>query len=487
MNTGPSNNASDTPYRSSTAMRIFKFILGLLVVLAAVGISVYWLRNRPRAKRRPPIREARLVQTMIVHANAHQATVHAMGEVVPVDEVKLVSRVNGQLTRVNPDLIPGGHLGKGERLATVDQSDYKLAVEQARSALKQAELTCEERELAIEQQASQVAQAKKNLTLEEAQREVARSEYELMSRNGKKSPQGPGMTESNPGHSENMDLPLDPTYGVLKEAITSSERQLILREPQLEAARAAFRAATAGQEQARVAHRNALAAKDQAQTALDQAQLNLDWTTIEAPFNAVVRAKHVGVGSYVSQGNPIATLVNTESYWITLSVPVNRLKWIRTPSKDRPGAPVRIHHEAAWGPDKYRMGRVKRIEPAIETTGRMARIVVEVPDPRCLTEENADKPVLMLDAYVRAEIEGTELKGVIEIPRSTLHNGDTVWVKDEDNKLDIRLVTIVATTPEMVYVSDGLASGDHLITSDIPTPVEGMELREETVEPRESK
>jgi RND family efflux transporter MFP subunit len=470
-----------SPHReSSTVMRILKLILGLAVVSGAVALSVHWMTNRPRAHRRTPKKEARLVETLEVTAGTHRITVHAMGTVVPVEEVRMVARVGGQLTSVNPDLIPGGHLKKGEVLATVEQADYRLAVEQARAALQQSELTCEERKLAIEQQTSQVAQAEKNLILEKAQQEVARSEYELLVGEDEPEEKQLALAESRAGQPDfGQDLG-DPAYRALGSAVTASERELILRQPQINAAEAALAAARAGKDQAKAAHRSSLAARDKAQTALDQAQLNLKWTTIESPFDAVVREKHVGVGSYVSQGNPVATLVNTNAYWVMISVPVDRLKWVHAATKDRPGSKVCIYHEAAWGPGECREGRVKRIEPGIEQTGRMARLVVEVNDPRSVREENADSPVLMLDAYVRAEIEGRELKDAIRVPRTALREGERVWVKGRDKTLKVRPVQIAASDPDHVYVTEGLETGDHLITSDIPTPVEGMKLREET-------
>lgn len=467
---------------SSAAMKVLKLILGLIVLCGALAVSVHWMTNRPRAHRSTPKKEARLVETREVSAATHRLTVHAMGTVVPVEEVRMVARVGGQLTSVNPDLIPGGHLEKGEVLATVEQADYRLAVEQARAALQQAEITCEERKLAIEQQTSQVAQAEKNLILEKARQEVARSEYELLVREEEPEGKQLALAESRAGEPDfGQDLG-DPAYGALGSAVTPSERELILRRPQINASEAALAAARAGKEQAKAAHRSSLAAKDKAETVLDQAKLNLKWTTIESPFNAVVREKHVGVGSYVSQGNPVSTLVNTNAYWVMISVPVDRLKWIHAASGNRPGSKVRLYHEAAWEEGQYREGRVKRIEPGIEQTGRMARVVVEVTDPRCLLKDNADQPVLMLDAYVRAEIEGQALKNAVRVPRTALREGDRVWVKGEDDTLEIQTVQIAASDPDHVYVTEGLEAGDHLITSDIPTPVEGMELREEREE-----
>ena len=263
------------------------------------------------------------------------------------------------------------------------------------------------------------------------------------------------------------------------ETVTDSEKKLILREPYLKASQAALEAARAQREAAEVAHRNALAACEKAEAALERARLNLSWTTINAPFDAVVLNKNVGAGSYVSSGNPIATLVNTDRYWIEVSVSVDNLKWITTKQGNgHQGSKAKVHYETAWGSDAFRAGRVVEIGPAIETEGLMAKVIVEVEDPCCLQPENRDKPRLLLDSCVNVHIEGKPIAGVVKVPRTALRDGDSAWVLAQQNTLEVRPVTIVARAPEYVLVGDGLTSGMRLITSDIPTAIDGMKLRE---------
>ena len=73
------------------------------------------------------------------------------------------------------------------------------------------------------------------------------------------------------------------------------------------------------------------------------AQLNLARTNISVPFNAIVRAKHVDIGSQVSGQDRLAELVGTDEYWIQASMPVDRLDWIMIPRiSGDPGSKVRI-------------------------------------------------------------------------------------------------------------------------------------------------
>lgn len=471
------NQQTGPDSRGGRVRTVLKLVTGTIILVAAVSVMVYWLMNRPRAGRKPPAATAPLVQTRAVQVGTHPITVYAMGTVIPAEQVDMVARVSGQVDMVNPDLVPGGHMDEGEMLAQVDQRDYTLAVEQSKASLRQAEQTCRERELAIEQRKSDVAQAEKALKIEQAQCEVAKRELEFLEK-GTGSLQDLALADTGLKALGGISDSGNPGFNLSDGNISETDKDLILRKPQLRAAEAAYEAAKAGQEQAKAALKNAIAAKDKAETALHNSELKLEWTTVEVPFNAVVRTKRVGVGSYVSPGNPLATLVNTDRYWIEVSVPVDRLKWIDIPTRNGGKASrVKIYYAAAWGEGQYRRGTVKRLEPGIETQGRMARLIVEVKDPRCLTEEKRGKPILMLDSYVNVQIEGNPVNNAVVVPRIAVREGDKVWIMTDDGKLDVRPISIAATAPDQVYVSKGLSTGDRLITSDIPTPVEGMDLR----------
>ena len=473
----PDRDGGDPHSRWRKLMAGIKIFAGLCVAGIAVAIAVYWLMNRPRAGREEPEERARIVEVTEVTSGTQQITVDAMGTVVPADEVGLVARVNGRITKVNPDLVPGSHLEEGEVLARVDQSDYKLARQQARSSFKQAKLTCKERKLAIRQRRNEVAQARKNLTLEQAQQEVARGEYELLVNGKGEMKDSVALTNPLSEASQSLAEVGNPGYPGARGNISEEEKGLILRKPQIKAARAALEAARAGKKSAEVAYENALEAREKAKVSLEQAKLDFERTTIEVPFDAVVQSEQVGVGTYVSSGYALANLVNTELYRVEVSVPVGQLQWLQTPTGTvKEGPKARIYHRSAWGEGNYRVGQVKRLKPGIEEEGRMARGVIEVKDPRCLKQQNAGKPVLLLDSFVKVRIAGDELQNAVRLPREALRNGARVWIMSPDDTLEIRPVTIKARAPDHVYVTKGLSSGDRLITSDIPTPVEGMRL-----------
>ena len=276
--------------------------------------------------------------------------------------------------------------------------------------------------LAVQQRTSELAKAQSDLKLEMGQQSVAKREYELLA----------------------------------KEVIPE-DRELVLRQPQLATARAAVASA---------------------QAALDKARLDLKRTKIVAPFNATVQSRDVNLGSQVSVGTSLATLVGTDEYWVQVSLPVGQLKWIAIPGfNSDQGATVRVYHLAGWAAGVFRTGTVQRLMTELEPQGRMARLLVSVKDPLALSAAPAQRHPLIQGSYVRVELAGRDVRDVMRVPRTALRDGRRVWIMAPNGTLDIREVTIAWGDSDYVYVSRGLADGDPLVISDLATPVRGMALR----------
>lgn len=291
--------------------------------------------------------------------------------------------------------------------------------------------------LAVQQQYAAVDRARTELELERGRRKIAEREWELL---GKGDGPGGGAGSGAPGSN------------------------LALREPQLRTAEVALKAAESG---------------------LERAQLTVGKTNLAVPWNALVQQRQVDVGQLVTPGQPLATLVGTDEFWVQVLVPVDRLRWIQVPGLRgaTSGSPVRVRQRTTGAPIE-RTGRVVRLMGDLDPAGRMARVLVAIDDPLGLglgTVESAaaapvgDRLPLLVGAYVEVEIDGDELASVIEVPRTALRGGDSVHLF-VDGKLVIRKVDVIWRRPDSVLVGAGLAAGDRLVVSPVPGAVEGMKL-----------
>jgi RND family efflux transporter MFP subunit len=202
------------------------------------------------------------------------------------------------------------------------------------------------------------------------------------------------------------------------KSVTHSKegRDLALRRPQL---------------------RNLKASRSSAEAALKQARRNVERTVVRAPMNAIVQAENVEVGALIGPQAMLATLVGTDAFQVQVSVPVESLRWIAVPGLNAPegaGGDALITQELSAGTVVTRKGRVLRALADLDPVGRMARLLVEVPDPLGLeTATEGAAPdgklkaglPLLLGSYVQVDIEGTPIEGAVKVARAHLHDGNT--------------------------------------------------------------
>jgi len=238
--------------------------------------------------------------------------------------------------------------------------------------------------------------------------------------------------------------------------LSDNETQLVLRKPQLNAVKATIEAARAS---------------------MDQARLNLERTTIRAPFDAHILSQNVTVGSQVAQGDNLGRIVGTDSYWVTATVPVSRLQWLKFPESDsEKGSMVHIQNPSAWTTGASRTGYLDRQIGALDAQTRLARVLVRVEDPLATSEALEDAPKLMIGTFVEVNIEADSIPNVVRMDRNLVRSNQTAWVM-KDELLEIRELDIILTDNKYAYVQSGLEAGDKIVTTNLSTVTDGVELR----------
>ena len=202
-----------------------------------------------------------------------------------------------------------------------------------------------------------------------------------------------------------------------------------------------------------------------------QAKVNLERTTIVAPYNALVVERNVSLGSQASTSDTLATLASTDEYRVEAAIPLDRLLSLGLAKYE--GIPAHV----VTSTGQQREGVVLRTLGALDSTTRMGRVLVSIPDPLGL-KNNA--PPLMIGDHVKVELKAGQLEDVVTLPRSALRGGERVWVAvPEGNgyKLDIRPVNAAWRDTEIAYIDKGLKPGELIVTSTIGAPVQGMSIR----------
>jgi RND family efflux transporter MFP subunit len=392
-----------TVQRPGNRLRLFALhvLLPLVTLAFGIGLTAYLLNTGPKATPGKRVVTATLVEVEELTPGPRQVRISAMGEIIAAREIELRPRVSGEIIEVGSNFLPGGFFSAGEKMISIDRSDYQLIARQL---------------------ATDLARAESDLAIEMGNQRIAARELDL-----------------------------------LGEKVSSEEKDLILRLPQLQKLRAT---------------------RDYAQSRLDMGLLNLERTTIRAPFNGVIVSRKVDVGAKVTETTPLAEFVGVDVFWLRLALSVEQLPWLTIPGDgDGQGSLVHIYPQGGGTATATRSGRVAQLGAGLEKQGRMAQLLVNVDDPLSRREENHDKPKLLLGSYVRAEVEGATVASAFNIARAHIHNGDTVWLMDDNGMLEIRKVDIVYRGRDHVIVTGGIEEGDRLVTSALAAPVAGTALR----------
>jgi hypothetical protein len=77
---------------------------------------------------------------------------------------------------------------------------------------------------------------------------------------------------------------------------------------------------------------------------------------------------------------------------------------------------------------------------------------------------------------VRADIQGRRVEDVVVLPRSVLRPDNTVLIANDEQQLEIRPVAVLRAEPRDVYIREGVADGEWVITTSLDAPIPGMAL-----------
>tara|TARA_B100000700_G_scaffold103277_2_gene116472 strand:+ start:602 stop:1774 length:1173 start_codon:yes stop_codon:yes gene_type:complete len=262
----------------------------------------------------------------------------------------------------------------------------------------------------IEAQAG-LAQAQSALEIEQAQAHVAKAEWQRIKDNA-------------------------------NEVIPS---ELYLRKPQLAEKLANFRAA---------------------QAQVKRAKRNLERTSIRAPFDALVTAKNISLGSVVSPGSKLGQVDATDIAKVRLPVANHDMQYLVDGGV---GAKVSLQSDIA-GKAVTWQGTIVRNEGVVDKRSRMTYLVAYVNTPY------QHSVPLRFGAYTNATITGKQLRNAAIIP-SHLIKENRVALLNNDNTLEFSALNVIREQDGMAYVDTGLTTGEQLITSALEYPTEGMALR----------
>jgi len=223
---------------------------------------------------------------------------------------------------------------------------------------------------------------------------------------------------------------------------SAAAKSLALREPQIAEAAANLTAAKAD---------------------LAQAKENLARTTVTAPYDGLVRHRSVDLGQHVSVGTALGVCFASNQVEVRLPVAEHKLALLALPSPSTlqtQAAPIQLTLSLN-GIDFHWQASLARVESVLDERSRMLYLVASVNDPYQLMAQ-ADQPLLRVGTFVNARITGKSLNNIVRIPHDVLQTDSTVWLIDNNGKLQQRAVNIITSDSRYAYIDNGLGDGDKI-------------------------
>jgi RND family efflux transporter MFP subunit len=377
-----------------------KKIMPLAIFGGLVLVAVIIRMNPPEAPQRPAFGGPMMtVETSVVMPRDYPVMLQSYGTVQPRTRSMLIAQVGGQIVEINENVRDGGFFEEGDVLGRIDPRDYEADVQIAEATL---------------------ADARQSLAEAIARSEQAREDWERLGNEGEPS-------------------------------------DLVMRIPQLEAARA------------RVAS---------AESALTKAKLDLERTGIVAPFAGRVIRKSVDLGQVVSPNTQLAEIYATDVIEIRLPLRNRDLGFIDLPESYRfvetdedESIDVVIQSDLI-GRERWQ-AKLVRTEGTIDQTARQLHVIAQIDDP--FGPDNEGRSPLKIGQYVTAEIEGKTLPDVLVIPNNTIYQGTYVYTV-EDGVLHRKDIDIAWQNDVEAIVAGGLQPGDELVTTPLGQVTSGIRV-----------
>lgn len=283
--------------------------------------------------------------------------------------------------------------------------------------------------------------------------------------------------------------PRDYDYAVVRARSRLAEAQRLLAQEEVEADQAHYERRMLGDRKTTpyALHEPQLAqmrARVAGATAsLTEAELQRARCDLRAPFNGRIRKKWIDAGQYVERGEELARLYSTASAEVRLPLSMDQMAYLQLPlspgetGSQQPSPAVTL--TASFGGTAYHWaGRIVRTEGVLDPATGLLYAVAAIPDPFVY---HGDRPPLLPGTFVQAIIDGREPSGLFILPPSAVNASREAVLVDTSNRLRFSRLDIFKKEPDRVLIRGGLQAGDHVVISGVTVPVEGMEVKVESV------
>ncbi len=463
----------------SKTQTIFEDVSRIFLPLVILGMGIFLfslMSNRPKIAREVKTQNDALVETISVEPYTGEITLNIDGVVVPWREISLATEVAGQVEWKSPSCRAGNYVSANTDLIRIDSTEYDIEVERLLKEQERADV--EVKEVAVESSNTQ--------TLIDLAKEDLDLQIKSLNRTI-------DLVKNSALSDANIDSEKQRVVAA-KNSLTTLENQkrlLVTREQRLEQSRELIA------------------------VQLKRAKLDQQRSVISTPISGLIVSEAVQQNDYVTKSTPLLTIDDISKVEVRSNLKMEDLHWlwsqkvtnangpIRAPlppdemaelELQIPQAPVTVIYNAAGQQFSWK-GKLSRFEGVgIDEKTRTVPCRIVVPKPRKSkvigdtgsTRQRVSPPTLMRGMYVDVLVHIQTNIPLVEIPERALRPGNRVWKVENDQLkiVDVKIAQRQKTKNSvLIYANNGdFNSGDRIVESPLASVVEGMAVREKSVE-----
>lgn len=370
-----------------------KLLLPVCILIITIALAYTIFSNPPQSQRGDISKAPQMtVETITLRPSTYQVNIESFGTVIPRTQSVLFSQVSGQINKVSPQFRAGGFFSQGDVLVELDKRDYQAEVKTAEASL---------------------ISAKQNFAEEQARGEQAKADWQRLG-NGK------------------------------------AASDLVLRKPQLAAAKA-----------------QVLSAEAQ----FEKAKLALERTNIIAPYAGRILKQHVDIGQVVTSNTALADIYAADYVEIRLPIKNKDLPLMKLPEEyindtasqnvgQISGVDDVVFTSNLLGKQEWN-GKIVRTESAIDESSQQLYVVAKITSPY---ESNKQKGQIKIGQYLTASIQGRSVENALVIPSSAIYQGSYVYIV-ENGVLKRKNIESAWQNGTDTIIESGLNPGDVLVVT----------------------
>ncbi len=200
---------------------------------------------------------------------------------------------------------------------------------------------------------------------------------------------------------------------------------------------------------------------NEAEADVIKTQAQLAQTTIKAPFSGYLGIRKINVGAYLSAGDAIVNLEDTDPMFVDFSIPEVFVKKIAK------GQSIEIY-SPTYGKRKFK-GKIVALESLINPDTRMLEVRAAIP--------NKDN-ILTPGSFVVVDVYVGQPKNLVFIPQTAIQyseEGDYVYVV-KNNKAVKTSVKLGRREDKNIYIVSGLKAGEQVVTAGAQRLYDGAQV-----------